>query len=52
MENLTKAGATFIIGECYGIQVSYFRKLINYAAGKVPFYTVSQALEKVSSSQR
>ncbi|OPX94683.1 MAG: Polysaccharide deacetylase [Syntrophorhabdus sp. PtaU1.Bin002] len=52
MQNLTKAGATFIIGECYGIQVSYFRKLINYAAGKVPFYTVSQALEKVYSSQR
>lgn len=52
MQNLTKPGAAFIMGECYGTQASYFLKLINYAAGRVPFYTVSKALERVSFSQR
>lgn len=41
---LTKPGATFIIGPCYSMQLSFFQKLIEYAAKKVPFYTIHDAI--------
>ncbi|MCX5886421.1 MAG: polysaccharide deacetylase family protein [Proteobacteria bacterium] len=42
---LTKPGATFLIGQSYGTQISYFRELINYAAKRLPFLTVHGAIE-------
>ena len=45
---VAKEGSPFIIGECYATQLSYFRKLAEYAAGKLPFLTVSQALKKAA----
>ena len=46
MALLTKPGASFIIGDCYAVPVSYFRELVTYAADRVAFFTVSEALRK------
>jgi peptidoglycan/xylan/chitin deacetylase (PgdA/CDA1 family) len=48
MALLTKPGASFIVGECYAVPVSYFRQLVAYAAERLTFLTVSQALKKAS----
>jgi peptidoglycan/xylan/chitin deacetylase (PgdA/CDA1 family) len=50
LSKLTTPGATFIIGPCYGVPLSYFRKLIDYASKKVVFYTVHDALNKLPMS--
>lgn len=44
LARLTRPGAKFIVGQCYSWQLSYFRRLIHYAAGKLTFYTVHDAL--------
>lgn len=50
MAQLAKPGAPFIVGECYAVPVSYLRALVAYAADRVAFLTVSDALRKVSGS--
>jgi hypothetical protein len=50
MAQLTKPGASFMVGECYAVPVSYLRALVAYAAERVSFLTVSQALQKSSHS--
>jgi peptidoglycan/xylan/chitin deacetylase (PgdA/CDA1 family) len=52
LSKMSKTQASFIIGPCYGIQLSYFRKVIAYAAEKMPFYTVSQAVQLMKKPQR
>ncbi len=47
LKNVAKSGTKFIVGPCYGMQRSYFEELIKYAAKKVKFYTVSEAVEKL-----
>lgn len=42
---LTRPGAGVIIGPMYGLRLSDFRELIEYAAGRVPFYTVSEVVK-------
>ncbi len=44
LSKLSKPGAVFMAGQCYGMQLSYFRKLIEYAARKMKFYTVHDAI--------
>ncbi|MDQ7787658.1 MAG: polysaccharide deacetylase family protein [Thermodesulfovibrionales bacterium] len=51
LSKMSETQASFIIGPCYGIQLSYFRKVISYAAEKLPFYTVSQAVQLMKKSQ-
>jgi hypothetical protein len=47
LQRYSRPGADFIIGQCYGMQLSFFRSIIEYAAKEgVPFYTVSDALAK------
>lgn len=50
LQRVTTPGATFIVGPCYGVPLSYFRKLIDYASKKVVFYTVHDALNKLPMS--
>lgn len=50
LPRLTVPGATFIVGPCYGMPLSYFRKIIDYASKKVVFYTVHDALKKLPIS--
>jgi hypothetical protein len=47
LSRMTSKGATFIIGPCYGMQLSYFRQMIGYAAERLPFYTVDEAVNKL-----
>jgi peptidoglycan/xylan/chitin deacetylase (PgdA/CDA1 family) len=42
---LTQPGAEFIIGPMYGARLSEFRELIEHAAARVHFYTVSEIVE-------
>jgi peptidoglycan/xylan/chitin deacetylase (PgdA/CDA1 family) len=50
LKSVAKPGSSFIVGPCYGMQKSYFEELINYAAKKVKFYTVSEAVEKLKKN--
>lgn len=52
ISRLTKPGSQFILGECYGTQLSYFRKLLSYADGKLPFYTVSDIMSKTAHESK
>jgi peptidoglycan/xylan/chitin deacetylase (PgdA/CDA1 family) len=47
LTRMSEVGATFVVGPCYGIQLSYFHRLIEYAADRLPFYTVGQAIDKM-----
>ena len=49
---LTKPGATFIVGPCYATQLSYFKTLIEYAAKKLPFLTVHAAVNDKFNSKK
>jgi hypothetical protein len=49
---MAEAGATFIVGPCYGVQLSYFRRMIAYAAERLPFYTVEQAVGNLQRSAK
>ena len=49
---MSEAGATFIVGPCYGMQLSYFRRVIEYAAERLPFYTVDQAVDKMKHTPK
>ena len=49
---LTKPGATFIVGPCYATQLSYFKILIEYAAKKLPFLTVHAAVNDTFNSKK
>jgi len=50
MAQLTKPGASFMVGECYAVPVSYLRSLVAYAADRVTFLTVTGALQKISGA--
>jgi peptidoglycan/xylan/chitin deacetylase (PgdA/CDA1 family) len=52
LTRMSETGATFIVGPCYGMQLSYFRRMIEYAAEHVPFYTVEQAVSKMKQSSK
>lgn len=52
LTRMSEAGATFIVGPCYGMQLSYFRRMIEYAADHLPFYTVEQAVSKIKLSSK
>lgn len=41
----TKPGATFMIGPGYGMSLSNFREIIAYAAQRLKFFTVRQAVD-------
>ncbi len=45
LDKITKPGEKFIVGPCYGMSYKYFKEFIEYASQKIPFYTLSQALE-------
>lgn len=48
LSKMTEVDATYIVGPCYGMQLSYFRKIIEYAAEKrMTFYTISEAVKKM-----
>jgi hypothetical protein len=49
---MSETGATFIVGPCYAMQLSYFRRIIDYAADHLPFYTVEQAVSKMKHSSK
>jgi hypothetical protein len=49
LARLTAPGSTFLMGPAYGTRLSDFRQMIEYAAKKLPFFTVS---EIVSGSHR
>jgi hypothetical protein len=53
LTQLTKPGATFILGPCYGTPLGYFQKFIAFAAPRVKFLTTAEALsgEAIPSSQ-
>ncbi|KJU85236.1 polysaccharide deacetylase [Candidatus Magnetobacterium bavaricum] len=42
LPGLTKPGAPFLIGPCYGMRISDFNKMIDYAATKLKFYTAHE----------
>ncbi|HSH42739.1 MAG TPA: polysaccharide deacetylase family protein [Arenicellales bacterium] len=42
----TSEGKRFLVGPCYGTPLSGFRSLIEYATERMPFLTVSEALEE------
>lgn len=42
---LTRVGAEFLIGPSYGTPLSYFRELIEYASGRLPFLRVRDVVE-------
>lgn len=44
---LCRPGATFVIGPCYGMRVSDFRKLVEYASKRLTFYTFSQVAKGI-----
>jgi len=44
LKHLTKPGAQFIIGPCLSLRLSDFQHMLDYAAGKLHFSTVSEAL--------
>lgn len=44
LRSYTSVGKRFLVGPCYGVPLSEFRSLINYAAERMPFLTVSGAL--------
>ncbi len=50
LPKLTKPGENFIVGPCYGIPYKEFKEFIEYTAKKIPFYTLSQALEILKSN--
>jgi peptidoglycan/xylan/chitin deacetylase (PgdA/CDA1 family) len=52
LSGMSEAGATFMIGPCYGMQLSYFRKVIKYGAERLPFYTVDQAVDKLRQASK
>lgn len=47
LTRLTRPGATFLLGPSYGMRMSDFRGLIEYAAARVNFLTVSEAVGPV-----
>ncbi len=47
LQRYSSPGTDFIIGQCYGMQLSYFKSIIEYAAKEgIPFYTVADALAR------
>ncbi|MBF0338202.1 MAG: polysaccharide deacetylase family protein [Nitrospirae bacterium] len=42
LQTLTKPGANFLIGPCYGMRISDFNKMIDYAATRLKFYTAHE----------
>ena len=44
LTRLTEPGATFMLGPGYGIPLSNFREIIQYAAQRLKFYTVHQVV--------
>lgn len=44
LRHYTSTGKRFLVGPCYGTPLSDFRSLIDYAAERMPFLTVSEAL--------
>lgn len=51
LTRLTAPGATFLIGPAYGTRLSDFRELIEYAADRLYFYTVSEVVDRVFRKQ-
>lgn len=47
---VTSVGAEFLLGPSYGTRLSDFRDLMQYASRRLAFYTVSEALGLVRSS--
>ncbi len=45
LTRLTAPGATFLIGPAYGTRLSDFVALVDYAAARLNFYTVSEIVE-------
>lgn len=51
MTRLASAGCRFMMGPGYSMRLSDFRELVEYASGRLTFYTVQQALRKASEKQ-
>jgi len=52
LSRMSRTGATFIVGPCYGMQRSYFRRIIEYAAERLSFYTVNEVLVKMQKQSK
>ncbi len=52
LTRLSKSGAKFLIGPCMSIRLSDFRELIKYAAERVDFLTVTEAMGQQRSDFR
>ncbi len=50
LKKITRQGEKFIVGPCYGIPENEFREFIEYTSKKIPFYTLSQALEIIKDN--
>jgi len=46
LTSLSKPGATFLVGPCNAMRLSDFRAMIKYAAGKLKFLTVHEAVNR------
>lgn len=48
LSELTREGSDFLIGPSYGTPISYFRELIEYASGRLPFLRVQDVVDACS----